>query len=53
MGKYLTWNNVADLYKERTGGIARIKPMDIIYQWAIKEKDIKETKNGLILLKTN
>lgn len=46
--KYLTWDDLADLYKERTGGIARIKPMDMIYRWACTQKDIKETKDGLI-----
>ena len=49
MKKYLTWDDLADLYKERTGGRARIKPMDEIYEWACEEPDIIETKDGLML----
>ena len=47
--KLLTWENLADLYKERTGQSAIIRPMDSIYNWALTEKDITETKDGLIL----
>ena len=51
MSKYLTWDDLADLYKERTGGKARIRPMDEIYDWAVSQPDIKETDDGLILNK--
>ena len=51
MSKYLTWDDLADLYGERTGGTARIRPMDEIYDWAVSQPDIKETGNGLILNK--
>ena len=46
---YLTWDNLADLYDKRTGGCARINTMDSIYEWALKQPDIKEMKNGLII----
>ena len=49
MSKYLTWDDLADLYKERTGGKARIRPMDEIYDWAVSQPDIEETDDGLIL----
>ncbi len=51
MVNYLTWDDLADLYKQRTGGIARIKPMQTIYNWAIKQKDIQETKDGLRIIR--
>lgn len=51
MSKYLTWDDLADLYKERTGGRARIRPMDEIYDWAVSQPDIKKTDDGLILNK--
>ncbi len=47
--KYLTWDDLADLYHKRTGGQARVKPMDIIFEWATTQQDITETKNGLII----
>jgi hypothetical protein len=46
--KYLTWDNLADFYKKKTGGTARTKPMDAIYDWAIKQPEIKETEEGLL-----
>ena len=47
--KYLTWDDLADLYKERTGGSAKIRSMDAIYDWAVSQPDIEETDDGLIL----
>lgn len=47
----LTMDELADLYKERTGHSARIKPMDAIYDWALTQEDIIETKDGLIINK--
>jgi hypothetical protein len=48
MKKYLTWDDLADFYAKKTGGRARIKPMDMIYKWACKQEEIKETKGGLL-----
>jgi hypothetical protein len=48
MSKYLTWDDLADFYKKKTGGTARIKPMDTIYNWAVKQEEIIETEEGLL-----
>lgn len=48
--KSLTWDDLADLYKERTGGRARIQPMDNIYNWAIKQPDIKVNEDSSLYL---
>lgn len=47
MTKYLTWDDLATLYAERTGGRARIRPMQDIYDWATRQPDILETEDGL------
>ena len=44
----LTWDDLADLYNEKTGGRARTMPMDTIYDWAIKQPDIKVTDDGFL-----
>lgn len=49
--KYLTWEDLAKLYKERTNHSAYTSLMDCAYRWAVKQKDITETKDGLILNK--
>ena len=49
MKKILTWDDLADLYDKRTGGTARIKPLEEVYKWGVKQKDIIESKKGLIL----
>lgn len=46
--KFLTWDDLADLYKERTGGRARIRPMSEIYDWAAAQPGIKEVDGGLV-----
>jgi hypothetical protein len=51
MKKYLTWDDLADFYHKKTGGHARIKPLDTIYKWACKQEEIVETKNGLLFKK--
>ena len=50
--KHLTWGNLADFYHRKTRGIARIKPMQEIYNWATKQEEITETPDGLILKPT-
>jgi hypothetical protein len=36
----LTWDELADIYGEETGGKARIKPMDKVFNWAESRKDL-------------
>lgn len=38
--KHLTWDDLADFYHKKTGGHARTKQMDTIYDWAIKQPEI-------------
>lgn len=45
--KYLTWEDLAVFYKKKTGGTAKTKPMDTIYNWAIKQKEVVEDNEGL------
>lgn len=47
MKKYLTWEELADFYKEKTGRTAQIQPMENIYNLAIKQEEIAEDKNGI------
>ena len=44
--KSLTWDDLADFYKQKTGGRARIRPMDEIYEWAKKQPEIKVNKDS-------
>jgi len=45
MTKTLTWEDLSEFYKEKTGNSALIKPMNKIYEWAIKQKEIKVNKD--------
>ena len=38
--KALSWDDLADFYGKKTSGTARIKPLDAVYKWAIKQKEI-------------
>lgn len=38
--KELTWDELADFYKKKTGQLAKIRPMDEIYEWATKQQEI-------------
>lgn len=49
MSKHLTWEDLAEIYKVRTGGRAKIRPMDEIYQWAVSQPDIEETAEGFLI----
>ncbi len=49
----LTWDDIAIIYKERTGGSAKIRPMDDIFDWATGQPDIEETDDGSLRLKGN
>lgn len=50
MSKALTWDDLAKLYGDRTGGRARIQPMDKIFTWALTQDDIVENEDGTISL---
>ena len=47
----LTWDNLAALYNQRTGRNARIMPLNAIYNWAVRQPEIQEREQGLILKK--
>jgi hypothetical protein len=34
--RYLTWDDLAVLYKKETGRSAKILPMDQVFNWAAK-----------------
>lgn len=38
--KQLTWEELADFYKKKTGGSALIRPMDRVYKWATRQEEI-------------
>jgi hypothetical protein len=46
----LTWDDLADLYKRRTGGTARNFSMDEIWEWAVSQEDIYEDFKGRLHL---
>ena len=39
----LTWDDVADFYKKKTGRTARTLPMDKVYDWALLQSEIVVT----------
>lgn len=47
----LTWDDLADFYKKKTGGTARAKPMDSIFEWAEKQPEIQSNKDGTLSFK--
>lgn len=49
--KPLTWDELADLYRQRTGGNARIKPMEEVAKWAETQPDVEVDKDDNICLK--
>lgn len=46
----LTWDQLADLYGQRTGGRARTLPMGVVFKWATTQTDIHETEEGYLVL---
>jgi hypothetical protein len=50
MNNELTWDDLAELYKSRTGGRARIMPMATIFEWAKSQPDIEETADGGLVM---
>ena len=49
--KTLTWDELANFYDKKTGGRARIQPMKTIFEWAIKQPEIEENKDGTLTFK--
>jgi len=47
----LCWDDLADFYHKKTGNHARIQPMKSIYNWAIKQKEIKVNKDTTLSIK--
>ena len=48
--KAMTWDDLADFYAKKTGGRARIMPMDDIRNWALKQPEITENKDTTLSL---
>ena len=46
----MTWDDIAIIYNERTGGHARFMPMDVIYDWALTQRDITENEDGELVM---
>lgn len=42
----LTWDDLADFYHKKTGGHARTKPMNDIFDWAEKQPEIVAGSDG-------
>lgn len=36
----LTWDDIAGLYKAKTGRTAKVLPMDEVYEWAAQRDEI-------------
>jgi hypothetical protein len=52
--KELTWDELADIYKEQTGRPARMHAMDFIWNWAIDHTELFElTKDGGLIRKVS
>lgn len=49
--KQLTWDDLAELYDKRTGGRARTRPMDAVFEWATQQPDIEQTDDGGLVMK--
>ena len=50
----LTWNDLANIYDKETGGKARTRPMNEIFDWAARQKDkFIVHKDGSISIKEN
>ena len=51
MSQVATWEDLAEAYKKRTGNSAKIRPMDNIFDWAEKQKDLfKLNKDGTLTI---
>ena len=37
--RYLTWDDIADLFTEHTGQSARVLPLDKVFEWAKRNQN--------------
>lgn len=51
MSKNLTWDDLADFYNKKTGGSARTRPMESIFEWALTQPEIIENEDGTLSFK--
>lgn len=51
MNKNLSWDDLADFYHKKTGGHARIRPMEEIFEWAVQQPEIIENEDGTLSFK--
>jgi hypothetical protein len=51
MTKSLTWDDLAEFYGKKTGGRAKIRPMDEIYEWATKQEEIQVNEDSSLSFK--
>lgn len=49
----LTWDEIANLYDKRTGGIARIQSLNNVFDWATNQPDIEVTEDGCLELRSD
>ena len=48
-GEGITWDELADIYDKITGGRARTRPMEKIFEWAEGKTDLfKVNKDGTL-----
>jgi len=40
LSEALSWDELADLYDERTGGTARTRPMEEVFEWGKRQDDL-------------
>lgn len=51
MSKKLSWDDLANFYHKKTGGQARTRPMDSIFEWARTQPEIVENEDGTLSFK--
>ena len=44
--KRLTYEDLGTFYKEKTGWTAKTKPLEYIFEWAVKQEEIQENIDG-------
>lgn len=47
----LSWDDLAEFYKNKTGASARIKSMDEVFDWAEKQSEIRLNEDGTLSFK--
>lgn len=49
----LTWDDLADFYAKKTGGKAKIRPMEEIYNWATQQEEIVVNDDSSLSLRSD